>query len=97
MKSYLEYLILKEYKRQGKHGEYRMLKKKLVETLNELSWTALAAKILAEDGDFASDAMQEDSSGLAVEVQLDALATTSEDCSIRERKFQYFLNLSRSC
>jgi len=90
MRSYLEYYILKEYKRLGKLGEYRALKKKLVEILNQQKWTELSAKLLEEDWDFAADSMQEDSTGLAIQVQLDELTSSNETVLIHEEKFKYF-------
>ncbi len=91
MRCYLEYFILKEYRRQGKREEYRMLKKQLVSLLNEQGWATLAAKILTEDSDFLSEHAKDDSSGLSLDLQLEELAMSrgKEAVAAREAKLKY--------
>ena len=88
MKLYLDYFMLKEYKRQGKYGEYQVLKKRIVDTLNQEKWTTLAGKMLEEDEDFTTEAMTKDSTGVSIEVQLDELTSSTEPKDIRQDKFK---------
>ena len=87
MKSYLEYYILREYKRQGKSKDYRELKKKLVDILNGQGWGGLSGKLLDEDKEFTASSMLEDTTGLSIEVQLDELISGNLIPAERETKF----------
>lgn len=86
MKSYLEYYILKEYRRLGKHADYRTLKKKLLDTLNENKWVSLSGRLLEEDGDFVAEDLE--SSDLATEIQLDELSMSKENPLNKAEKLQ---------
>lgn len=79
MRTYLEYYLLKEYRRMGKHTEYRILKKKIMDTLNNNKWVQVSGKLLEEDADFAADDMESDNTGLTIELQLDEMATSREN------------------
>jgi hypothetical protein len=88
MKQYLEYFIMKEYRRQGKHTEYRALKKRLVDTLVQAKWNQLAGKVLEEDADFVSEDIGGTGTGQSIEIQLDELTTSEENAANRELKFK---------
>ncbi len=84
----LEYYILKEYRRQGKLMEYRGLKKQIVETLRANRWHGLARNILREDGEYVAEEMETDSTGLAIEMQLDEFTTSNDSKESRAEKLK---------
>jgi len=97
MKCYLEFYILREYKRQGKRAEYRILKKKLVEILNSQGWACLAGKLLGEDKEFTEiSGMDIQNNSLAAEVELDELVSAQCDNSQRSQKLEYFIEFYAS-
>jgi hypothetical protein len=89
MKSYIDYLLLKEYRRTNRGAEYRVLKKRLLERLNAGQWTGLGKRLLEEDSKFVSDAMENDQSGLAIELVLDELLASNEDAALRSERFRW--------
>ena len=87
----MEFFILRELRKQAKNIEYCNLKKKIVETLNKIGWKTLSGRMLEKDSEFVAASMEMDNTGLPIEIQIDELTTSKENCLTRADKFKYFI------
>lgn len=61
-----------------------------MKTLGSQGWINLSGKILAEDRDFITSRINNETKSLAIDIQLDELAVSRQDEETRERIFRYF-------
>lgn len=79
---------MRELRKQAKNIEYCNLKNKLVKSLNIVRWQSISGKILEKDSEFVKASMEIDTTGLPIEIQIDELTTSKENCLTRSDKFK---------